>query len=513
MRRTKRVRVLSFFLVLILAVSWSLLPGKTRASAGTKLAQPPPSSPQVDTTQEQPLLLEADRIEFNAARDKVFAQGNVRISYKGIRLAAREVEIDLRKEELVARGEVVLIDEGRELRGQVVVYDLRNRRGRAMEAETILDRIFYRARSFDVARDLLLGEEVMATTCNPQRPIYHITARRVEVIPGRRIIARDASFWVGGVRIITLPFVQLSAGDPRSLGPRLGYNPTDGWWIDYTYTYDAGTLPALLYLKYGTKSGLHFRNTTTFTQPGYSASLVVGRDQDKDLNTFERVDLTLATPAVRLGTYPISVTLQTSVGYFRESITGASTSRVDGVLSFATDQFQLDPMTSWSASAYVRRSWYGTGANRLISSGSIGLTRSLDQWSSAGLSYTRTVVEGNTPFSFDSVSATSAVSVGYSRRIGGQYHVNLGVNHDFLVPETKVSAEAGVQVVKDLYFTVSAVYNVRTASYEDIDYVLAKRCDCVEFSIKYRQVRQEWWVEIGLVAFPETRFTYQFPRP
>lgn len=510
MQRTRRLKFASFLLGLTLALSWSLAPEEELARA---LASVPPFSAQASTTQEQPLILEADRIEFNSARDKIYAQGNVRLSYKGIRLAAREVQIDLRREELVARGEVVLIDEGRELRGHTLRYDLRNRRGSATEAETILDRIFYRGRTFDVARDLLVGDEVMATTCNPERPIYRVTARRVEVIPGRRIVARDASLWVAGVRVVTLPYVQFSAGDPRSLGPRVGYNPTDGWWIDYSYAYDAGTLPALLYLKYGTKSGLHFRNTATFSQPAYSAAFVVGRDQDKDLNTFDRVDLTLSMPSQRLGTFPLSATFQASAGYFRETITGVSTSKVDGEVAFSTDQFLLDPLTSWSASAYARRSWYGTGANRMVYSGSIGVTRSLDQWSSVGLSYTRTLVEGSTPFSFDSVSPTSAVSVGYSRRIEGQYHVNLGASHDFLVPETKVSAEAGVQVVKDLYFTVSAVYNLRTAAYEDVDYILTKRCDCVEVSVKYRQVRREWWLEVGLVAFPQTRFTYQFPQP
>jgi lipopolysaccharide assembly outer membrane protein LptD (OstA) len=509
-QRIGLLRSASFLLAFTLALSWSLAPEEGLARAPAPVPSP---SAQATTTQEQPLVLEADRIEFNSTRDRIYAQGNVRLSYKGIRLAAREVQIDLRREELVARGEVVLIEEGRELRSQALVYDLRNRRGRATDAETLLDRIFYRGRSLDVTPDRLLGDDVLATTCNPERPIYHITARKVEVIPGRRIIARDASLWVGGVRVVTLPYVQFSAGDPRSLGPRVGYNPTDGWWIDYSYAYEAGTLPALLYLKYGTKSGMHFRNTATFTQPTYSATFVVGRDQDKDLNTFDRVDLTLAMPPQRLGTFPLSATFQASVGYFRETITGVSTSKVDGEVALSTDQFLLDPLTSWSASVYARRSWYGTGANRMVYSGSIGVTRSLDQWSSVGLSYTRTFVEGSTPFRFDSVSPTSAVSAGYSRRVEGQYHFNFGISHDFLVPETKLSAEVGVQVARDLSFTVSAVYNLRTAAYEDVDYVLTKQCDCVEVSVKYRQVRREWWVEIGLVAFPQTRFTYQFPRP
>ncbi len=51
-------------------------------------------------------------------------------------------------------------------------------------------------------------------------------------------------------------------------------------------------------------------------------------------------------------------------------------------------------------------------------------------------------------------------------------------------------------------------------SFEDLDYILTSRlCDCIDLSLKYRQVRKEIWFEIGLSAFPSARVQFQRTGP
>jgi len=52
------------------------------------------------------------------------------------------------------------------------------------------------------------------------------------------------------------------------------------------------------------------------------------------------------------------------------------------------------------------------------------------------------------------------------------------------------------------YFSIVAIYNTAINAFEDLDYILTSRlCDCIDFAFKYRQVRGEIWLEVGLSAF------------
>ena len=64
------------------------------------------------------------------------------------------------------------------------------------------------------------------------------------------------------------------------------------------------------------------------------------------------------------------------------------------------------------------------------------------------------------------------------------------------------------------YFTIQAIYNTGVSGFEDLDYIITSRlCDCIDISLKYRQVRQEIWLEVGLAAFPQSRLQLQLPGP
>jgi hypothetical protein len=58
--------------------------------------------------------------------------------------------------------------------------------------------------------------------------------------------------------------------------------------------------------------------------------------------------------------------------------------------------------------------------------------------------------------------------------------------------------------------TVQAEYNTVTTVFKDLDYILtAPIADCFELSIKYRQMRQELWISLGVSPVP--RYGAQFP--
>ncbi|HET6780918.1 MAG TPA: LptA/OstA family protein, partial [bacterium] len=201
-----------------------------------------------------PLIVDADTVTYDQATQQVTATGNVRLTYKGIRLHADSVVFDLRAEQLTATGRVVLIDpQGRELRGETLTYDVRREQGVFTNTETVISKFFVRSAQVQTFGQRIVASDAMITTCDPDRPAYRITASRIEIIPGEQIIATQASLWIGSFRVFTLPVYTISLRSPEETArsfPSFGYNHVDGVWADYGYAYSLRSVSGRLYTKY-----------------------------------------------------------------------------------------------------------------------------------------------------------------------------------------------------------------------------------------------------------------------
>src|SRR3972149_6481315 len=127
-----------------------------------------------------PIAVEADEIAYDAATNVVAARGRVRVTHALFRLFADTMTFDLRPQVVTAGGRVRLIDaQGRELRGTRVVYAILRGEAIITRAEAIVDRVSSRAERGRGPAVRLTVDEPTLTPCDPTRPLYRITARRV----------------------------------------------------------------------------------------------------------------------------------------------------------------------------------------------------------------------------------------------------------------------------------------------------------------------------------------------
>ncbi len=509
--------------------------------------------PAPASAQPAPLMVEADQVTYDQSAQTVEATGNVRLRYRGINLRADHVLFELAKERLTARGHVVLIDaQGREMQGDALTYDIRLDLAEMQRSETIVDRVYVRSERLRVQRRLVTATEATATTCDPARPAYRITAGQIEIRPGDRLTARRASLWVGRFRVLTLPVLTVSLRTAeetaRSL-PRFGYNTTDGFWIDYTYGYDLGSFPSALYLKYGTKTGFIARNSLAYRRPPYSFDLTVGRNQDINMNVFDQAEVVLSRVETQVPRLPLFYSVSAGTGWFRESTTRVETSRTQYAVALRTSVVAISPQTNWQAAASWSDAWYGSGARQGVLRVNSSVTHQLSARETLGLSYALVEVSGGTPFAFDSVAVadrihtaalqyvrtgdrggaataltlgagynfrdrTPSVILGYGERVPDRYHWSLLGEYNLGTTDTKLTVDAGLRLGYGTYFTVQGIYHTLTGTFEDLDYTIASRlCDCFDVSLLYRQVRQEIWFQISLTAFPQSRLQFQLPGP
>ncbi len=229
--------------------------------------------------------------------------------------------------------------------------------------------------------------------------------------------------------------------------------------------------------------------------------------------------------------------------------TNVQTSRLAYLLGLRTPPIALDPKTSWQTSVSWQDAFYGTGARQGVLGSNSAITHQIDASSSLRFGYDVLKGSGATPFVFDAVpvgdlinrlslqysqfgtkspAVTTAFGAGVSYSFldstvsvngaygesAGRYHWGLGAEYNLGTQVLTISTDAGLAIGQGAYFTVQAVYNTSSQQFQDLDYLITARiCECIDVALKYRQVRQEIWFEMGLIAFPETRFQFQVPRP
>ncbi len=465
-----------------------------------------------------PTVIEADEIAYDAATNTVTARGRVRVTHPRFRVFADTVLFDLQNQVVTAEGRVRLIDaQGRELRGARLVYHIDREEGTVTDAETILDQTYLRGGHVEVGRDRITVHQATVTICDPARPLYRITARRIEVIPGELLVTHDASLWLGSLRVVTLPVYRMSLRPGEQRGPTLpgvGYSGTDGLWVDYRYEYTLGGTSGNLYAKYGQRTGLFALNTLTYARPSWSIALRVGRAQQPDpggvLRALSQAEVVYVQAPWRLGGTPLHLSLSVGAGWFHEEATARATTRFDGQLSLASQTLQLGPRLTATAGASFRISAYGTGDRREVLTTAIALSYRVDEATTAILTHDLVAPRGVTPFLFDRVDAANTVTIAVARTLAA-YRLQAGVSHNFAVPATKLAAEVGVRLSPTLFLQTGAVYNLTSRGYEDIDYTVEFRCDCLTVLLRYRQVRQEIWIQFTFGPSDRLRFTMPEP--
>lgn len=154
---------------------------------------------------ETPLTIEAARIEYLELEERVEASGNVRVTYGEDRLRADRITADLRTDEVLAEGDVSFTRGVEEVRTARLRYRWETRQAQAEDATTVYRGVIVRARELEYRPGRAEAIASRFTTCDLEPPHYHISARRIVIFPGQRIVAHGASIYLLGTRIFYLP--------------------------------------------------------------------------------------------------------------------------------------------------------------------------------------------------------------------------------------------------------------------------------------------------------------------
>jgi hypothetical protein len=465
-----------------------------------------------------PVVFDADQVSYDEATQIIDASGHVSVTYRGVQFKAETVRVFVREGRLEARGRVSVIDrDGRQMHASVVTYDAQKQTILLSTAEVIVNGVYIRSTNLRAEPGHIVAGESTVTTCNPECPGYHITASHVDVIPGERAAIDGATFWIGNTALFSVPVMTMSLRSSRETAgslPSIGFTNTDGVYGAYRLAVAVGTPLAFVSTNLGTLA--------------------------------QRAEGGVVFPSYPLGFVPLELAASVSDGGHREFTRNVDTNRFQWVLGLQTPPIQLGLETEMRLSWSWTDSTYGTGAHQQVVTSQSGITRQLGPDTTMTLGYQALLAYGTTPLaldtvnpkdiineldltyqrtgtwsetvattltaglSFDYVAQALAASSTYGERIPQRYHWQLGPKYNLTTRQLSTLSDTGVALGTDVYITVQAEYNTVTTVFKDLDYILtAPIADCFELSIKYRQMRQELWISVGVSPVP--RFGAQFP--
>jgi len=203
-------------------------------------SQQPPSAPQQE---QQWFEVHADRLHYQPDARTMTVSGNVVATYQEFEIHADEMQADLRARSAQFPGTVVLAWRGERFEGKDLTVSLDTRQWVLKDVRSSISPRFFQQ---GVVRPIIIGtveaegspseiraQASYATTCDLLHPHYRLQAREIRIRPGRDLVARHVSFWLGDHKVLSAPsfWVSLKERTRQPFFPQVGQSDLEGAFI------------------------------------------------------------------------------------------------------------------------------------------------------------------------------------------------------------------------------------------------------------------------------------------
>ncbi|MDI6605549.1 MAG: LptA/OstA family protein, partial [Candidatus Omnitrophota bacterium] len=164
---------------------------------------------------KQPIVVNADKIEYSAGTKNVIATGNVEVDYKGSKLTAQKMVINTETKDAEAEGDARLEDNQGVKEGSKIAYNFETQKGTIVNAQFRSNPYFGRAEKIDKpGPDEFIIKKGFVGTCSFDRPHYRIGVKEVNYFPNDKIQTKGDAFYIGDIPLMYIPQYNHSLKDP-----------------------------------------------------------------------------------------------------------------------------------------------------------------------------------------------------------------------------------------------------------------------------------------------------------
>lgn len=164
--------------------------------------------------------IEGLETQYDPATGIATAKGDVHIIYEGVDIRAGQADYNANTGDVIARQNVTVVKDGQIFYGENIVYNVKTQELKANSIRSSLPPIFYAADSFGTNAgtvERIDGVNALFTTHDSQVPNYHLTAKKLTIYPGDRVVMTGVKAYVGNTPVFWFPYIV------QPLDDELGY--------------------------------------------------------------------------------------------------------------------------------------------------------------------------------------------------------------------------------------------------------------------------------------------------
>lgn len=422
-----------------------------------------------------PIVIQAEELYFSDSTGNLFAKGNVVIEQNKARLMGDLVRGNAKQNEVWIDDQATFIEGAVNLTGSGVHYNYKDGTGSMLQGKGMVGSERVSGNDVRLLPDEYIIHDGTMTRCPARVPDYRVTATKVEIWPGDKLIAYNAKFWIKNTVLFAMPKYQksLRKGDSQtSEFPKLGYSTKDGVSVKQHLEVPVGGNVAVFGdLAYYGKRGYRPSYGLIDRERAYSLSVVQGHFRDGDAHWIKKEpEIKLDFYSHRLGALPVSYNFYALYGKWVED--NRTSWHQDYNIYFSGDPIKLGDATFLSLGTgfqHVRESYDGSVRNTIKYDAAISRTWSprLATW--VAYHYTQ---NNNTLFDYGSSDLSRQLDVGFNVKIDRLNSMGFAQTYDL---------------------TNSRVY--------DQDVTWYRNLHCWETAVTYRIKRKEFIWDISTVRF------------
>jgi LPS-assembly protein len=197
--------------------------------------------------------------EYDISTGIARAQGGVMILYHGVVLTAESAAWNNNTKEVEADGDVRILQGDQVWVSDHILYNFQTKQMQARQFRTGETPVFAAGAGLqgDLTNHAYTAMGAMLTTDDVAQPSIKIRAKRIKIIPGKKITATHATLYIGEVPVFYFPYYSRNIGEhANNINATPGYRSLFGPFILGTYTYYYNEqLDGMLHLDYRVKRG------------------------------------------------------------------------------------------------------------------------------------------------------------------------------------------------------------------------------------------------------------------
>ncbi|WP_346353564.1 LPS-assembly protein LptD [Azotosporobacter soli] len=322
-------------------------------------------------TKKAPLTIEGDELFFDDASGEVHATGNVVVTQTPDTMLTKELRGNTKATEVWIDGEATMIqpEMATKMVGHTVHYNYATKLGTMADAKGMVGNERVAGKNMQFFPDKLISHEATMTRCPAKVPDYHISATKVEIWPGDKLIAYNAKVWIKNTVIYSVGVYQRSLRkEEGNEMPQINYSTSDGLSVQQYYEYPLTNNWALATNQaYYTKQGYRPQYSLIDREDKYRFRIQEGHFRDDSSNWVKKEpEFRFDWYQQRIGQTVWSYKFTAIYGKWRDN---AKTSwHQDYALYFTRDPIKLsDSLTWYIGTGYeiVRESYNGSRVNTM----------------------------------------------------------------------------------------------------------------------------------------------------